>query len=230
MLLSIIIPVLNEERALPSLLTYLKNELAPPPHSYELIVVDGGSRDRSIEFAREYGAKVVPAGSAGRGYQLNRGAANASGDLLFFLHVDSYPPAGFRDEIRQAFRRGFKAGCFQLSFYPDSPLLRFYAWFTRFNINAFRYGDQGLFVGCQTFNQAGGFREDLAVMEDNEIIPRIRRHTPFYISKQKVKTSSRKYRRCGMVRLQITFICIYLMFQLGASQEVLVHFYRKWIG
>jgi hypothetical protein len=121
-----------------------------------------------------------------------------------------------------AIRQGYGSGCYRLAFDQPHWFLRANCWFTRFNLNAVRFGDQSLFVKREIFEKAGQFREDLVVMEDQEIIGRIRRHTRFKVFPRSVTTSARKYRENGIYKLQGVFFLIYFMYQLGFSQEQLV--------
>jgi hypothetical protein len=160
---------------------------------------------------------------------MNYGASLASAPLLYFLHADSYPPPGFWQGITKAVGQGYNSGCYQLTFDDLHPFLRFNAWFTRFNVNAVRFGDQSLFVSKEVFLKAGGFREDLIVMEDQEIIGRIRKFARFKVLPGKVTTSARKYRENGYYKLQGIFFLIYFLYQLGVSQEKLVKLYKRLI-
>lgn len=224
---SVIIPTLNEGESLPDLLHYLFHEVASS--SIEVIVVDGQSTDETAEVARKAGARVIMAARVGRGPQMNEGARFARGRVLYFLHSDTYPPPHFSQYIKEAVQEGYGAGCFQLGFDQDRRLLRFYSWFTQFDINAFRFGDQSLFVTSALFQKINGFDEDLKLMEDNEIIHRLKEKTRFKIMPRQVTTSARRYREKGVLRLQLFFILIYTLYHLGVSQDILVDIYRQWI-
>lgn len=225
-MISIIIPTYNEAEGIGGLVTYLRETAG---HSCEIIVTDGGSSDHTGELAGAAGATVLRSPRKGRGAQMNAGAAAAKGNILYFLHADSFPPAGFILDIEEAVRMGYGSGCYRLSFDRPHWFLRANGWFTRFNVNAFRFGDQSLFVRREVFEKAGGFREDLVVMEDQEIIGRLRKHTRFKVFPRSVTTSARKYLENGVYRLQGVFFVIYFMYQLGFSQQQLVRTYRRLI-
>lgn len=225
--LSVIIPALNEEESLPDLLRYLFRDVASS--STEVIVVDGQSTDKTAEVARKAGVRVMTASKVGRAPQMNKGARSARGRVLYFLHSDTYPPPRFSQYIQKAVREGYGAGCFRLGFDQERSLLRLYSWFTQFDINAFRFGDQSLFVRSDLFWKINGFDEDLKVMEDNEIISRLKQETPFKIMSEQVTTSARRYREKGVLRLQLFFILIYTLYHLGVSQDILLDIYRQWI-
>ena len=229
MKISVIIPVLNEQDSIGRVIRTLK-ERATGNRIGEILVVDGGSDDLTTEIAVSTGAKVIHAPSKGRAVQMNRGAECAGFSILYFLHADTVPPCGFDRQVIKAQKEGYPAGCFRLAFDSRHPVLRFYAWCTRFDLNAFRFGDQSLFVTGTLFETLGGFRSDYTVMEDNDMVRRIKDIAPFKIVKDKVITSARKYRANGVFRLQFIFFSIYVLFFMGFSQQKLVHIYTKWIS
>lgn len=228
MKLSIIIPALNEEERIGMLVRELRRR--ETGSIGEIVVVDGGSSDRTAEKAEEAGARMFESDRKGRAVQMNLGAERARFPMLYFLHADSIPPEGFDRKIKRAHEAGYPAGCFRLAFDRDHPVLRFYAWCTRFDVNAFRFGDQSLFITEKLFDMIGGFDSGLIVMEDNEIVRRIKRVDSFAIIPDEVTTSARKYMTNGIIRLQLIFSLIYVLFFLGVSQENLVGIYRKFVS
>lgn len=225
-MISIIIPVFNEEEHIGGLIRYLKKKCLVDTPS-EIIVIDGGSEDRTVDIAVEAGARVINASKKGRARQMNEGYKSSKGDTLYFLHADSIPPVTLATDITRAVKQGYEAGCYQLRFDDDSRLLRLYGWFTRFDIPAFRFGDQSLFVTRRLFEKSGMFSESLILMEDNEFIGRLRKHGSFRILPGILTTSARKYRDNGNLRLQLIYTLIYTLFYFGVSQKTLVNFYRK---
>lgn len=224
--LSVIIPTYNEAAGIGLLVHSLR---AHGGAELEIIVADGHSTDATIEQAEAAGARVVRSPRKGRAAQLNAGAAAATGAVLYFLHADSYPPNSFAADIRQAVGAGASSGCYRLAFDDPHWLLRLSAWCTRFDFDAVRFGDQSLFVRREVFARAGGFREELIVMEDQEIIHRLRQGGAFRLLAGAVTTSARKYRANGVVRLQAIFTLIYLLYRLGVAQTRLVQVYRALI-
>lgn len=223
-MISVIIPAYNEAGIIERTVHTVKRR---SDDVHEIIVVDGGSNDSTQKMARNAGAKVVVSPNKGRAVQMNYGAEQATGKLLFFLHADTRPPSDFDSKISQAVADNCAAGCFRLNFDEDHFLLNTYAWFTRFDINVFRFGDQGLFVYRTVFEDIGGFREDHIVMEDNEIIKRIKKNAEFKVLNAKVTTSARKYRENGVIKLQMVFSLIYMLYKLGFSQKNLVQIYQR---
>jgi rSAM/selenodomain-associated transferase 2 len=225
MTVSVIIPTYNEEDSIATTIDTVREH--GENQILKIIVVDGGSNDKTVERANSCGVDVLKSPRKGRAAQMNFGAAHAEGDILYFLHADSLPPENFTSQIQSAIQQGFDAGCFQLAFDRDHVLLNFYAWCTRFDINAFRFGDQSLFITRKAFNEVGGFREDHIVMEDNEIIRRIKQQFSFKILDDSVITSARKYNQVGVLKLQLIFTLIFLLYHLGFEQSKLVSILRK---
>jgi hypothetical protein len=157
---------------------------------------------------------------------MNVGALAAQGTILYFLHADSVPPRSFTTDIQQASDAGFTMGCFRLQFDLDHWFLKANAWFTRFDINAFRFGDQSLFVDREVFMRAGKFCEKHIVMEDQEIIGRLRKFGKFMVVPKHVVTSSRKYEANGVYKMQAIFFLIYFLYKIGYSQQRLVEIFR----
>jgi rSAM/selenodomain-associated transferase 2 len=219
MKLSVVIPTYNEAAHISETIKLLESRSGEGVR--EIIVVDGQSSDETRSKACAAGAKVFVSPKKGRASQMNYGAEQAKAELLYFLHADSIPPPHFETQVIQAVKKEYPAGCFRLTFDQSHPLLDAYAWFTRFNIDAFRFGDQSLFITSEAFEDIGGFREDHIVMEDNEIVRRIKQRYPFTILDDAVETSARSYRKVGVVKLQLIFILIYSLYFVGVEQEVL---------
>ncbi|QBA65033.1 TIGR04283 family arsenosugar biosynthesis glycosyltransferase [Muriicola soli] len=225
--ISIIIPVINEEANLGRLIPYLR-AVADTPEKLEFIVVDGGSSDNSMEVAIALGA-IALSSPIGRASQMNRGARSAKGSILYFLHADSYPPQAYDSCIREAILHKDTAGCFRLQFDSRSRFLNLFAWFSRFNFQICRGGDQSLFITKTQFDALGGFDERYRIYEDNEFIGRIYNHSRFTVLPEKLKTSARKYRKNGLLRLQYHFARIHFLYYKGSRPEVLYAYYDKHI-
>ena len=197
MLVSVIIPTLNEEHHVQATL----RALAAQPGPMERIVVDGGSTDATVEQAAPL-ATVVE-GPKGRGPQMNRGAAAATGDALLFLHADTrLPPDGLR-HIRTALScDAVESGIFRLSFDRASPLLRLYSWCTRLPWIRIAFGDRGLFVQREAFHAVGGFPE-WPLFEDLELAARLHQRGTFRFLPHAVTTSARRFETYGALQQQL---------------------------
>lgn len=221
---SIIIPCLNEVENLAELLPLLKKQLGDA--RAEIVVVDGGSTDKSKEISLNYGAKFITA-PRGRAVQLNAGAHLATGKYLYFLHADTRPPQDLLAWLIHAQTNNLPAGCFRLSFDDQRPFLRLMGWFTRFDLNCFRFGDQSLLVAADHFQSTGGYDESMQLMEDNDLVVRLKKRADFEVFSAAVTTSARKYQKYGAVYLQFLYVAIYLLAQWGVGQERLVKIYGR---
>jgi len=227
-MISVIIPTYNE--ALHIQQTIHKIWLHDHAHLIkEIIIADGGSTDGTIEKGLSEGVAVHRCSAKGRAVQMNQGAAEAKGSILYFLHADTIPPVGFSNDILRAVQKGYNAGCYRLGFDHQHWFLRVHCWFTRFDFNCFRFGDQSLFIKKDIFSRCGGFCEKHMVLEDQEIMHRIRKKGKFIVIKKQVITSARKYLDNGIFKTQGIFYLIYAMYQLGFSQQRLLGTYRKLI-
>lgn len=226
--LSIIIPVLNEEDCIGSVLEFLV-ENSTPANIEEIIVVDGGSTDATVTIASRFDVQVIRA-SKGRAKQLNAGSKLAQGNILYFLHVDTLPPKNFDKTILNAVRMGHEVGCFRMKFDSPSRFLAFFAWFTKLNFKVCRGGDQSLYITKALFQKTGGFNEDYLVYEDNEFTDRLYSLTDFKILPRHVITSARRYEERGEVALQFHFGMIHLKNYLGAGPEELYEYYKRKIA
>lgn len=224
-MISIIIPAYNEEPCLSSTIHRIRK--LPNSNKVEVIVSDGGSTDQTRALAEQAGARVVTSPRKGRSAQMNFGAAAAKGDILYFLHADTLPSPEFVQDILNAVNKGYCSGSFMLDFDHKHWFLDLNCWFTRFDYNYFRFGDQSLFILKDVFFKTGGFCEKHIVMEDQEIISRIKKQGSFIVIRKPVLTSARKYLENGIYKTQAIFFLIFFMYQLGYCQQTLVGTYRK---
>jgi rSAM/selenodomain-associated transferase 2 len=227
-MISVIIPVYNEESYITATIKQLW-ENDEDNLMKEIIIVDGGSTDKTTEKAKSEGVTVVSSLKKGRAAQMNYGASLANGEILYFLHADTIPPKGFSNDILTAFNKGYSAGCYRLSFDHDHWFLKANCWVTRYNVDFIRFGDQSLFVTKSKFVEVGGFCEKHIVLEDQDIIKRLKKIARFTVIKKPVLTSARKYLENGIYKTQGIFFIIYFMYRLGFSQQKLLATYRKLI-
>jgi len=223
--ISIIIPVWNEDDMISSLLVHL-GEHSEKKNIAEILVVDGGSRDDTVKKAIRHGAKVITA-EKGRAVQMNTGASKASGEILYFLHVDTLPPKGFDQQIINAVDQGYETGCFRMRFDTKNPFLQLFAYLSRINHTLCRGGDQSLFVTKSIFEEEKGFNEAYLIYEDSELIRRLYQKTAFKVLKDSVVTSARKYREKGWLKVQFHFAMIHFKYYLGTDPETLYAYYKN---
>lgn len=220
-LISVIIPTLNEEGTLGPTLHCLQSQEEP----FETIVVDGGSKDETRALARSRGATVLQA-SKGRASQMNRGAEHASGDIFLFLHADTLlPPNGLSIIRRTLADPDASSGIFRLQFENPTPLLRFYAWCTRWPWIRLCFGDRAQFAERSTFEAIGGFPE-WPIFEDLELADRLQSHGGFRFLSAAVTTSARRFRRHGLLRQQLRNLYLWSHYMLGTDPERVAHLYH----
>ncbi len=222
-LLSIIIPTLNEEDIITDTLERLK-VLREAGH--EIIVVDGGSFDKTYSLAAQYADSVLLA-EEGRGWQMNAGAEYAHNDILLFLHADTKLPDNADQLINQALQEDGKSwGRFDLRLSGKARLLRLVErminW--RSNFTGIATGDQAIFVKASTFKQIDGFA-DIPLMEDLDFSRRLKRITRPICIKTPVITSSRRWEENGIIRTILLMWSLRLAYTLGVSPETLNKYY-----
>jgi rSAM/selenodomain-associated transferase 2 len=220
--ITVVIPTLNEADEIGDAVTAVLGG------AEQVIVVDGGSTDVTVARARFAGARLCVCPGANRATALNVGAVLARSDVVYFVHADCRPPPGFADDIRAALDDGADAGCFRMRFDSDHWLLRLSGWLTRVDLDLFRFGDQSLFVRRDVLRLVGGFDEGLPVMEDQDLVRRLRRHARFVIIPRSVTTSARQYRRGGVYRMQLfVYPLVVALFHLGMPPPRLTRIYRR---
>ncbi|NAS31390.1 glycosyltransferase [Flavobacteriaceae bacterium R38] len=228
--ISIIIPILNEGKTINRFLTYLLHNSSINNIS-DIIVVDGGSIDNSKEKVSGGFPDVVLLNSEkGRAKQMNVGAQHAKGDILYFIHADSYPPKDFDKQIIETYQKGKPAGCFRMKFDHKHPVLLFSQWFTRFNHKSCRGGDQSLFVEKDLFERLNGYNEEYIICEDYDLIVRIYKNSSFKVIPNYIVTSARRYLKNGVWKLQYHFTVVHLKSFLGASPDQLYNYYKRKIA
>ena len=223
--ISVVIPTHNEGENLRELLPILSLEARDL--LLEIIVVDARSTDGSAGIAAQLGAKVIISPTLSRAYQLNLGAKNASGQILYFLHADVRPFSGILGVISESVQKGKSPGCFSYQFDSDSRFLQLNSWFTQFNGIFAGGGDQSLFIKKELFFFLGGYDEDFCVMEDFDLVRRIRQKTDFHVLPQRLIVSARKYANAGWVRVQIANLAAFSLFLLKIKPASIKSLYLK---
>lgn len=223
MKLSVIIPALNEAPVLGDTLRHARQAGV-----LELVVVDGGSEDATRTIAAELADVVIDA-ERGRASQMNAGAARARGDVLLFLHADTRVPAGYAQAIQHALEDpAVLGGRFDLHLEPSSPLL----WLTaelinlRSRLSRMATGDQGIFLRRDVFERLGGYA-NIPLMEDLDLSRRMKRDGSIACLRQRLTTSSRRWRKDGVIRTILLMWTLRFLYFCGVSPATLKRVYAN---
>jgi len=220
--ISIIIPVLNEERSLLRLGDYLR---VIRQQGHEVIIVDGGSTDNTLSFAYDVTETVIIS-KPGRAMQMNSGAAIATGELLLFLHADTSLPDDALQILCALSRRENCWGRFDVHLSGSRFVFRLIENLMNLRscLTSIATGDQAIFIEKKLFDRIGCFPE-IALMEDIEISRRLRKISKPVCIKQRVTTSSRRWERNGIVATVFLMWKLRLYYFFGASPEKLKQLY-----
>ncbi len=232
-MISIIIPVLNEEQTINQLLHHLINN-ASDSNNLEIIIIDGDSVDDTSGVVHAF-AEASPSLSIqfhtavkGRGSQMHAGSQIAKGEILYFLHADSFPPQNYDLDIIKAVSSGNPAGCFRMRFMSWNWWLIIIGWFTRFSWRASRGGDQSQYITKELYKEIGGYNTEIPIYEDYDLIHRLYDHGTYYVIPKWLKTSARRYDEIGVYKLQWFYITIYWKKRNGATIDEIYEYYLKW--
>jgi len=220
MKISVIIPVLNEEESIAATLEDLVLNHKPD----EIIVVDGGSTDKTCEIVTKY-AKLHYS-KPGRATQMNEGAKQVTGDTFLFLHADTLLPIDALEKIKSILStKKNNSGRFRLNLDSNDSTLKFYAFFTRYHL--FSYGDQGLFITRELFEKLGGFREEVP-FEDIDFYKRLLKYEKPVILKDCVTTSARRFIKKGIFKQGLVDVFFFLACALGINNSLIQPFKKRW--
>ena len=230
-MLTVIIPTLNAEAGLPACLTALIPAVVSG-FLRQVVIVDGGSTDRTLAIADEAGCDVISVTPAGRGPQLKAGGARARHPWILFLHADTVlgpgwerEAAAFMDRVdtgdRPPAAASFRFALDDLGFKP-----RLIEWGVRIRCTLFRlpYGDQGLLIPQSLYREIGGFR-DLALMEDVDLVNRLARSQRISLRTEAV-TSAIRYKRDGYFNRTLRNLTCFTLYQLRVPDPVIQRLYR----
>jgi rSAM/selenodomain-associated transferase 2 len=220
---SIIIPAINEEKAIKCCLSAIQ----PLRNNSEIIIVDGGSTDNTRVVAKPLADKVITSEKS-RARQMNNGARQASGDVLIFLHADTCLPENALQLIQQQLGNSGKWGRFDIQLSGKHFMLKVIAqmmnWRSR--LTGIATGDQVIFVTRQAFEEAGQYPE-IALMEDIALCKALKKISPPVCLNAKVSSSSRRWERNGIYTTILLMWSLRLRYFLGADPQTLAFFYTN---
>jgi rSAM/selenodomain-associated transferase 2 len=210
--ISVVVPTLDEEAALPATLEAVLSQTG----QFELIVVDGGSRDRTLDVVAGVPDVRLIVVERGRARQMNAGADASGGDWLLFLHADTLLPRNAIARI-DALPDSVRAGCFHHRFSGSSRTLRVLSWLhnQRFRVTRVIYGDQAMFVRPDLFHELGKF--PIRPMEDIAFSIALRSATRPIMLSECVTTDSRKFDQMGHWRSVLRVVHLLIRFRLGSD-------------
>ena len=223
-MLSIVVPTLNEADRLAATLAGLR---ACCTARIQLIVVDGGSVDDTVGIARRFADRVI-CGVRGRALQMNAGAGEATGEVLWFVHADTVAPPTAGDAVLGAMgERDAVWGYFDVRLDGEPALLRVVERMMklRTRVTGVATGDQGIWVRRSVFEAVGGYAP-LPLMEDVALSKRLRRLRRPLCLPLRLSTSARRWQVRGTVRTVMLMWWLRLAFWLGVSPETLARWYR----
>jgi rSAM/selenodomain-associated transferase 2 len=221
MKISVIIPVLNEEKSVAATIESLIR-LSP----YEIIIVDGGSDDRTLEICKQLRAKVFSF-RRGRAQQMNYGARLASGDVLLFLHADTrLPDSAFRDIAAALSDPHCLGGRFDVELEGEHWMLKVIGAVinARSRLSKIGTGDQAIFVRRSVFEEIGGYRE-IPLMEDIAFCRTLKRMGEIACLTSRVLTSGRRWEIDGVWRTILKMWTLKLLYLAGVPPNRLKQYY-----
>jgi len=220
--ISMIIPVYQDKDALKKLLLHLKN--ADDKEYLEIIVVQA---DGSYGHVGNEGLKLklMYADEPCRASQMNLGASEARGEILFFVHADALPPLSLVADIDHAIEKGHLMGGYRLKFDSNALLLNINAYISRFQNMYSGGGDQTLYIPKTIFINNGGYNPSYCIMEDFELVRRLEKEFGYYIIPKEVEVSARKYRYNSYFPVNYTNFQAFRMYKKGIASEVIKEYY-----
>ena len=226
--ISIIIPTLNEVHNIEPLLRFFTEHKCQS--NYEVIVVDGGSNDGTIEKVLAFSeVRLIEISNPSRARQMNAGAMASANDVFYFVHADVKLPESFFYDIKNALKASYYGG-YRYQFDSGSVLLKINAFFTRFPMMWCRGGDQTLFITRSLFDKLDGFDERFCVMEDFDLLRRAAKIAAYRIIQKNVIVSARKYAGNGYLKVQMANLKAFRMFNKGVEPEKIRSYYKMTLG
>lgn len=218
---SVIIPTLNEERALPACLQAIRRELPDA----DIVVVDGGSSDGTCVLAEQWGARLLRAAPS-RGGQCRAGVMAARGSILCFFHADTMLNDGAGRALRGFAAAGQQVATLRLDYRDRRWLCRYVGWTSTWDTYWTKFGDQGIVVRRDLYERVGGIPE-LPLLEDVAFFRRVRALARIGTLDARILVSTRRYDRVGLVTQLLVNLAIMILYRVGVSPERLARWYRR---
>lgn len=230
MKLDIVIPTLNEEANLKSLLPFLKSQSTI--HNINIIVVDASeSTDSSKLVCEQNEIKYIKIDQSRRSIQMNIGAFNLSGEIIMFLHADVKPPYNFYKLIETAVYEDYQAGCFAYRFDRDTFLLKMNGYFTKFKGLYTGGGDQIHFISRVEFVKLSGYDENHPIMEDFDFYLRVKQSKLNYIIiNTPAVVSARKYENNSWLKVNLINLIALINYKVNRDPQRVKSFYNRWLS
>jgi len=228
-MISVIIVAYNEEEWIHSIIDELEKQIQI---DFEVLLADGGSTDRTTHFANQRNVQIINS-HKGKSYQMNDAAKKAKGGTLFFVHADMKFPNDLLFIIEQHIDNGFDGGGFANVFDKHNEKIKRIGNWMNFRFFDKReqsdkgvfYGDNGIFVKKEVFDDLGGFKE-IPIMEDYDFSNRMRKkYNVIKIKKPSITVSSRRHIKAGFWKTRFQWIGIRILYKLGVSPQLLANWY-----
>jgi rSAM/selenodomain-associated transferase 2 len=226
MRISVIVPVMKEAEEINRFIWHLGS--LRKGNDVEIIIADGDPHGSTLNAIKE-GTVIGVLSQKGRGRQMNAGAVAATGEILLFLHADTFLPSAAFERVVDVMQTGrYSGGAFNLGIDSGRTALRIVerAASIRSRITRIPYGDQAIFIRRDIFQDMGGFM-DIPIMEDVDLMHRLKRagHRIVIIS-NKVRTSPRRWEKEGIIYCTLRNWTLVMLYMLGVNPEKLARFYR----
>ena len=223
MKISIIIPTLNEANTIGRLIKHLTTNLTG---TYEILVVDGGSTDQTIEICSELNVSVINS-EPSRAIQQNAGAKAANYSYLYFVHADTLPPDSIESDLRECIAKDCVAACYRSKYESKSLLLKVNEFFTRFYWLVCRGGDQSLLIKKEAFFKHGGFDEKFVIMEEYPLIEKLMKSKNLTIIPKGMLISTRKYRDRSWFKVSRANYRAFKLYKKGVDSILIRRVYEQ---
>jgi rSAM/selenodomain-associated transferase 2 len=224
-MISVIIPALNEEDNVGRCIEGVLKEGC----DCEIIIADGGSSDKTAEYAKRYPRVLFIQSQRGRGIQMNMAASSASGDILLFLHADTILETGWAAAILSVLEdNSISGGAFTLAIQSQLWKYRIVeTWVKlRCRLCLLPYGDQAIFVRKSAFDISGGYKS-IPLMEDVDLIEKLKKLGTIVVLNKKAITSERRWSKKGFIRTAAMNQLIMLLYRIGVNPDRLARIYYR---